>query len=75
MSANAAVEPSPSPDWRRRPKKQRRVYQGPPESRPRHCGGRDSGASAMGTPNEGGSFGRSGTVVLSALERKGVVAA
>ena len=27
------------------------------QSRPRHPGGRDGGAGAMGTPNEGGSFG------------------
>ena len=54
MSANAAVQPLPLPDWQRRPKKQRRVYRGPPGRRPRHHGGRDSSAGAMGTPNEGG---------------------
>jgi hypothetical protein len=59
MSVNAAVQPLPSLDWRRWPEKQRRVYLGLPESRPRHCGGRDNGAGDMGPPNEGGLFGNS----------------
>ena len=57
MSANAALQPLSSPDWRWRPKKQWRVYCRPPESRPRHHGGCDDNAGTMGTPDEGGSFG------------------
>jgi hypothetical protein len=71
MSTNAAVQPLLLPDWQRRPEKQRRVYRGPPERRPRHCGGRDNSAGAMGTPNKERSH--SGTV-LAALEREGVIA-
>ncbi len=60
-SVNVAVLPSPSPDRRRRPKKQRRVSRRPPERKPRHCGGRDGSAGAISPyPNEGGACG-SGT--------------
>ena len=52
MSANAAVQPLPLPDWRWRPKK-KRVYNGPPERRMMHLGGHDGGTGATGPPNEG----------------------
>ena len=47
MTINVAVLPSLLPD-RRRPENPSRVYRRPLERRPRHCGGRDGGAGAMG---------------------------
>jgi hypothetical protein len=53
MSGNVAVQPLLSPDWRRLPEKQRRVYRRPPERRPMHCGGREGIAGAMGPSPKG----------------------
>ncbi len=60
-SVNVNVLPSPSPDRRRRPEKQRRVQRRPPERRPRHRGGRDGGAGAIVLSFDKGGVGGSGT--------------
>jgi hypothetical protein len=53
--------PSTSPCCRCRRSARRRVYLRLPERRPRHCGGRDGGAGAMGPPPDEGGAGGSGT--------------